>query len=254
MNLVKALVLGFAASSLLAMGCGVPQEQYDADMKRLQDTQAQLQTQLDKANQDLAAVRGEKDGLSERLSALNGELGTLREESDKRAKALEAARKRQEDYKKMVEKFRSMVESGKLKVKIQNNKMLVELASAILFPSGQAKLSKEGDDALTEVAAVLSTITDRQFQVAGHTDDIPIKNARFKSNWELSSARAVAVVKKLAEAGVKEANLSAAGYADTQPASPNDSEEGRAVNRRIEIVLQPNLEELPDLSALESAT
>lgn len=252
MNFVKTLVLGCASAALLAVGCGVPQEQYDADMKKLQDSKAQLQAQLDKASMDLAAVRGEKEALEQRLSGVGNELSSMRAESEKSAKALEAARKRQELFKKMVEKFRAMVESGKLKVKIQNNKMIVELASAILFPSGQAKLSQEGDAALTEVAAVLATITDRQFQVAGHTDDKPIKNARFKSNWELSSARAVAVVKKLSEGGVAEKNLSGAGYADTQPVAPNDNEEGRALNRRIEIVLQPNLDELPDLSALET--
>jgi chemotaxis protein MotB len=145
-----------------------------------------------------------------------------------------------------------MVQSGKLKIKIVNNKMVVELASAILFPSGKARLSKEGKEALAQVAGVLAEITDRSFQVAGHTDNVPIRNNRFKSNWSLSSARAVAVVKHLIKNGVASKNLSGAGYADTQPAGTNETTEGRAQNRRIEIVLQPNLDELPDLSALEN--
>jgi chemotaxis protein MotB len=131
--------------------------------------------------------------------------------------------------------------------------MLVEMASAILFDSGSAKLSKEGEASIAEVAGILSDIPDRSFQVAGHTDNVPIKNKRFKSNWDLSAARAVSVVKHLVENGMALENVSAAGYAETQPMAPNDSEEGRAQNRRIEIVMQPNLDELPDLSALEDA-
>jgi chemotaxis protein MotB len=144
-----------------------------------------------------------------------------------------------------------MMESGKIKIRIANNKMIVEMASSILFPSGKAKLSEEGEIALGEVASILSTIGDRTFQVAGHTDNIPIDNAKFASNWELSAARAVAVVEFMIEKGMAPENLSAAGYADTQPVAGNLSEEGRAQNRRIEIVLQPSLDELPDLSSLE---
>jgi chemotaxis protein MotB len=125
------------------------------------------------------------------------------------------------------------------------------MASEILFPSGKAKLSPQGEQAIAEVAQVLATIADRNFQVAGHTDNVPIKKKKFKSNWELSTARAVAVVKHMIKNGMDSTNLSAAGYAETQPAASNDTEEGRAQNRRIEIVLQPNLDELPNLSELE---
>ena len=98
---------------------------------------------------------------------------------------------------------------------------------------------------------MLASIQNRDFQIAGHTDNKPIKSARFPSNWELSTARGVAVTRFLAANGVPETRLSAAGYADTQPVASNDTPEGRAQNRRIEIVLMPNLDELPDLSSLE---
>jgi len=104
------------------------------------------------------------------------------------------------------------------------------------------------------VASILTTFPDRIFQVAGHTDNVPIDNARFASNWELSAARAVTIVEFLIDKGMAAENLSAAGYADTQPVAGNLTEEGRAQNRRIEIVLQPNLDELPDLSSLEKMT
>jgi chemotaxis protein MotB len=242
-----ALIVG-----LLAIGCGVPQEQYDADIAALKAEIEKAKEALGRTTMDLAQVRTEKEGLERQLAGLNAELARLANESSEQARLAEQAKKRLETFRKMLERFSSMVKSGKLKIKIVNNKMLVEMASAILFPSGSADLSEEGMEALTQVAGILATIPDRNFQVAGHTDNVPIKNRHFKSNWELSSARAVAVVKHLIENGVAMENISAAGYADTQPAASNDDEEGRAQNRRIEIVLQPNLDELPDLSALES--
>ena len=105
-------------------------------------------------------------------------------------------------------------------------------------------------DLLTEVASVLSSIENRDFQIAGHTDNIPIKSAKFPSNWELSTQRAVVVTKYLTDKGVDPARVSAAGYADSQPVASNADPDGRKQNRRIEIVLQPNLDELPDLSSL----
>ena len=246
----KMVILGAATAALMA-ACGVPQEKYDADMKALNDELAKAQDELANANAELSGLRSEKGNLENQLANLKKEIERLTGESSANAKLVEAAKKRLETFRKMLEKFQSMVESGKLKIKIVNNKMLVEMQSAILFPSGKAELSDEGKEALTEVAKILADISDRKFQVAGHTDNVPIKKRRFKSNWDLSSARAVAVVKHLIENGVQAENISAAGYAETQPAASNETEEGKAQNRRIEIVLQPNLDELPDLSSLE---
>ncbi|MDJ0762680.1 MAG: OmpA family protein [Myxococcota bacterium] len=241
-----------AVFGMIAVGCGVPQEKYDADIAALKAEIEKTRGELGQTNAALESMRTEKEGLEQQLKGLNAELARIASESSEYARLAAAAKKRMETFRKMLERFRSMVESGKLKIKIVNNKMLVEMASAILFPSGSAKLSDEGEEALTEVAGILATITDRNFQVAGHTDNVPIKNKRFKSNWSLSAARAVAVVRHLIENGVAMENLSAAGYAETQPAASNDDAEGKAQNRRIEIVLQPNLDELPDLSSLES--
>src|SRR5690606_37892206 len=147
-------------------------------------------------------------------------------------------------------RFRSMIDSGRLRVRIVRNRMLIELSDNILFDSGRADLKPEGESALSEIATVLNTIPDRQFQVARHTDNIPMRSSRFDSNWSLSSARAVTVARFLIERGMAPERISAAGYADTQPVASNSTAEGRAQNRRIEIVLLPNLDELPDLSSL----
>ena len=235
----------------IALGCGVPQDKYDADIAALKEAMEQTRDELGRANSDLAAMKAEKDKLEKQLSGLNDELSRLASERSEQARLAEQAKKRMETLRSMLSKFRALIDSGKLKIKIVNNKMLVEMASAILFPSGRAKLSKEGKEALTQVASILATIPDRSFQVAGHTDNVPIRNNRFKSNWDLSAARAVSVVRHLVDNGVALENISGAGYGETQPAASNDDEEGRAQNRRIEIVLQPNLDELPDLSSLE---
>ena len=242
----------FLVIGLVLGGCGVPQKQYDADTAKLKAEADKALEELGQAQEDLLKLSGEKKDLEDTLARLNAELAMLAVERDRNAKAVAQAEKRIATFRKMLERFQSMVKSGKLKIKIVNNKMVVELASAILFPSGKAGLSREGKETLAQVAGVLADIKGRSFQVAGHTDNVPIRNNRFKSNWSLSSARAVAVVKHLIENGVASQNLSAAGYADTQPAGPNETAEGRAQNRRIEIVLQPNLDELPDLSALEN--
>ncbi len=251
MRLVKLIFSLLLVTGLSTLGCGVPQEQYDADIGALKDALEKTREELGRTNMQLAQMRTEKEGLERQLAGLNAELARLASESSEHARLAEQARKRLETFRKMLERFSAMVKSGKLKIKIVNNKMLVEMASAILFDSGSAKLSEEGEEALTEVAGILATIPNRAFQVAGHTDNIPIKNKRFKSNWQLSAARAVAVVQHLIEYGVAMESVSAAGYSETQPVADNESEDGRAQNRRIEIVLQPNLDELPDLSALE---
>ncbi len=97
-------------------------------------------------------------------------------------------------------------------------------------------------------------MTGRRFQVAGHTDTIPIKTKEFPSNWELSTARAVAVVKLLTEKGVRSDVLSAAGYAEYDPASSNATDKGRTKNRRIEIVIVPNIEDLVKMPEIHGAS
>jgi chemotaxis protein MotB len=125
--------------------------------------------------------------------------------------------------------------------------MLVKLPDNILFDPGKTDLKPAGKDAIAQVTSILSGIEGRKFQVAGHTDNIPIKSAKFKSNWELSTARAVEVTKLMIADGMDAKRLSAAGFADELPVGDNATDEGRRSNRRIEIVVQPNLNELPGM-------
>ena len=235
-----AALLAFA---LAAAGC-VWQKEYDAKVKEADDLRAQLADaeakyadrikQLEDENADLLAKADEGFGDNEAL---------LEELKQKEAQA----KKRLEMVSDLLKKLKSLIEAKKLKVVIRNGKMLLELPDAVLFKSGSAQLSEDGKATLLEVAPVLADIKGREFQVAGHTDNQPIKKSEFKSNWQLSTERALTVVEFLQKNGVKPANLSAAGYSEFQPVSKST----KAANRRIEIVIVPDLDELPSLDEIE---
>ena len=262
------IIIGLFTLSVMA-GCGYSEEEYSAKLKEIQNLQDQLNASANankKIEEQLFKMRTENQTLASRLrelgdnvenllgekSQLSTDLAATRERERRLRKEQDAQRARMAKYRQVIDKFKALVSSGKLKIRIVNGQMVVELASSILFDSGKSTLSEEGKGAITELAQILMTISERKFQVAGHTDNVPIKSRKFPSNWELSSARAVTVVKFLQESGVDPTNLSAAGYAEFQATKNNDTEDGRSANRRIEIVLLPNLDELPDLSDLES--
>jgi chemotaxis protein MotB len=204
---------------------------------------ATLKDRLQKLGQNVENLAGERSQLQAGLEDANARLEELRKQKA-------AAEARAATFRTLVEKLRSMVDSGQIKVTIRNGRMLLALPNDVLFDSGKTALKNEGKEAIGKVATVLATIADRRFLVGGHTDNVPIKNAKFPSNWELSTARAVEVVKLLIAGGMKPQVLGAAGYADADPVASNDTPDGKAQNRRIEIVLEPNLSDLPNLDSL----
>lgn len=110
----------------------------------------------------------------------------------------------------------------------------------LLFASGDAQLTATGKEVIGSLVPTLDAF-DGQISVEGHTDNIPISTARFPSNWELSTARAIAVLRHLIQSGVVKGRLRAIGYADTQPLETNDTIDGRAANRRVELLLKQDL-------------
>src|SRR5262249_11396640 len=104
-------------------------------------------------------------------------------------------------------------------------------------------LSQDGQVTVTEVGNALKDIPDRHFLIAGHTDNVAMKGGKYKDNWDLSTARAVTVARWLVKQGFNANQIGAAGYAEADPVADNSPEEGRQQNRRIEIVLMPNVEE-----------
>ncbi|MEM6956700.1 MAG: OmpA family protein [Myxococcota bacterium] len=252
------------------VACGPSQQELDDANARAADLQSQLEAsqasaqELDARIEQLTTQNGELvarlRALGEDVQDLEGQRSTLESNLEETRQALEELRARQAQaqarlatFQNLIERFRSMIESGQLRVRIVRNRMVVELPEGVLFDSARANLKDGAAETLQQVASVLASIENRQFQIAGHTDNIPIRTRRFPNNWALSTARAVTVARYLIEQNVPATRISAAGYADTQPVASNDDDEGRAQNRRIEIVLVPNLDELPDLSSLQTS-
>lgn len=201
--------------------------------------------------QQLDALNAEKVGLvmdKSRLQATEAELKAALADVQKRKAAAEA---RIQEFRDLLARFKTLIDAGKLKVRIVDGKMVVELATDVLFQSGSAVLSAEGKAAVTEVANVLKTIPDREFQIAGHTDNVPIRTAQYRSNWDLAFDRAHSVLKTMTEAGMPQTSISAASYGEFQPRAPNADDAGRAQNRRIEIIVVPDLSQLPGAEELE---
>jgi chemotaxis protein MotB len=212
---------------------------------------AELESQGQATGTSLEQCKKDRENLNKLVKGYTGEINSMEAAlADAAAREAQAA-KRLEEWNSILKQLKSMIDSSKLKVRIVRNKMVIELPEAVLFASGSAKLKPEGVRVLAELGPVLASIKGRDFQVGGHTDNKPIHTKRFPSNWELSGARSIDVTQLLIEYGVPGDRVSAAAYADTQPVADNDTPEGRALNRRIEIALQPNLDELPDLSSFE---
>ena len=231
---------------LIALGCGVPKTEYDAAIAKEQKTAEDQHAADEKQVADLQARIKELEGkqTDEQTRAELEELRAQKAAADARAKLFD-------DF---VKKFQKMIDAGKLDITTRRGQIVLALATDVLFDQGKTEIKPEGKTALEEVAAALKGVSARRFQVAGHTDMVPIKTKEFASNWELSTARAVAVVKLLIEKGVKADALSAAGYAEFDPAQSNGTDKGRTKNRRIEIVLVPNIEELVKMPELKPAT
>jgi len=234
------------ATTVLWLGaCGIPQEQYDAvlkdinkcktDLAATKNSLATTETERNKLKDELTTLGARRNELAKRLGATKKEIEELRKARASRSKI----------FKKLLARLKSMIDSGKLKVEIRKGRMIVKMSDKILFDPGKTKLKDDGKEALQQLAAVLKDIGKRDFLIAGHTDNIPIKTRKFPSNWELSAARAVRVVRFLQDQGVDPRHLGAAGFSEYDPVGDNATEDGRKSNRRIEIVLMPNLEELP---------
>ena len=129
-----------------------------------------------------------------------------------------------------------LVEQGRARVTLEARGVVVEIGATALFASGDARLAPSAETMLVPVAAVLGTL-DRGLRVEGHTDSNPIASPQFPSNWELSAARAAAVARVLIGAGVAAPRVAVVGYADTRPVAANDSDAGRARNRRVTLLV-----------------
>jgi chemotaxis protein MotB len=203
-------------------------------------------------------LRAKEDTLSKNIVSLRNQISELEkgnEELQQRVDTLQAEaealeREREEEMKEMkstyedlLEGMKSEIDKGKITITQLKGKLKVNMLDEILFDSGRTTIKSEGVEVLERVGEILLNVKDRAINVEGHTDNVPIGPElarRYPTNWELSAARATNVARYLQETiGIDPTVLSATGYGEYHPVASNDTEEGRARNRRIEIVLVP---------------
>jgi chemotaxis protein MotB len=237
---------------MLGAGCGISKEDHQ---KALDEMAAKMRAQDEEARRKLAAMDKVKSALEEQLRAMEGEgrklsgrLAATAAEIAELKRAREMLENRTKAFRELAQRLRSMMEAKTVKVSVRKGRLIVQMSDKVLFDPGKADLKPEGQKALESLGQILKTIPDRDFLVAGHTDNRPLRGGRLKTNWELSTARALEVVKFLQGQGVDPMRLGAAGYSEFDPVGDNTADEGRAQNRRIEIVLMPNISELPEIT------
>ena len=226
-------------------------EDYKKRVKILKDELKRMGLNLDTIGADLQKAGTERERLSKNLTNLKLAL----EEYKARADQLEKIKAR---FDALQNKLKKLTELG-LKVEIRHNRMVIRLPGDVLFASGSIKLREKGREVVLAVADVIrkdDQLSTRYFQVAGHTDSQPVRGGKWGDNWGLSAIRAREVLLILtAKAGEKGGGLKAgllhvAGYGAIDPVANNDEKDGREQNRRVELVLLPNVEEMLDLKNL----
>jgi chemotaxis protein MotB len=159
----------------------------------------------------------------EKISKLKNELEMAKQELEKRLK--------------------DEINGKQVKVEMMDKGLVITFVAEVLFDSGKAKLRNDSLSKLNKVVDVLNTtVSDLNIGIEGHTDNQPIKKSGWKTNWELSTARALSVLHYLSEKGVNEPRLAATGYGEYKPVATNDTREGRQKNRRVEIVILPKVQ------------
>lgn len=212
--------------------------------QKKQDLNAQyitLQKQMDSASKEAQSkINLQQDQLSQREKMITAQQKDL--------EALQTLINQQKEFTTQLRKKMTNAlvkfKSDELTVSIKNGKVYVSLQESLLFKSGSAEVNPKGKEALASLALALNTNTDINVEIEGHTDSLPIK-IRYEDNWALSVARSSSIVRILAnEYSVNPIRIKASGRSQFEPLESNTTPEGRAKNRRTEIILSPKLDEL----------
>lgn len=225
-----------------------------------------LQFQLDELNQAQRLLQQKYDDLSrtnldqaarfnkameQKSKALQAQEALLKEREDRLTALQQQIAQQEANQKALLARIRKALEgfnSDELTAEMRNGNIYVSLSDKLLFKSGSATLDAKGKQALAQLATALNDNPELAIMVEGHTDPDPIRTDRFADNWDLSVIRATAVVRVLSkDYKVEPKRLTAAGHAEFFPVAPNDTPAGKARNRRTEIVIQPQLQDLFEL-------
>lgn len=189
-----------------------------------------VQASLDEANANLAGAQAENAKTKEQIAALQNQLADLQKEKELAAQTAKG----------LENEMRADLESRDVTISRLQGKLTVNILDRVMFDSGEAILKPAGASVMQKIAALLAAHPTLKIHVIGHTDNIPIRS-KFASNWELSTARALAAVHFLTEkAGVDPRRVGAVGYGEYRPIADNSTAEGRAKNRRIAITILPD--------------
>lgn len=251
----SAIVLSLA-SCLLALGCGHSEEEWQAQLKKYQD----LSNHDQQVANDLAAAKKHVADLEAQLKAMGANVEKQQAELADRDRALAEYKARAAKLEAIKARFdllrHKLAELTKigLEVHIHRNRMVISLPGDVLFDTGKDSLKKDGQDILMKVANVIRgdrSLVDRDYQVAGHTDSQPLQGGVFKDNWGLSLMRAREVLVFLVQkGGLPRQHWAASGYADTDPVASNATKDGQQKNRRCDLVVVPEVDEMLDLKAI----
>ncbi|NDP22340.1 MAG: OmpA family protein [Paludibacter sp.] len=251
--------------SLVFTSCG-PSKKLVASrawVNQLQMDSADTHNQLNECNSLVKTLRNDKSSLEDQKTNLqnqntsvHNDLNELSASSkmtiDDQAKRLINLQNIIQSQKDMMNKLKNTVSEALLKYKtdqlsvyIKDGNVYISLQEKLLFKSGSDVVDPMGKAALQTLAQVLNGTNDISVTIEGHTDNVPIKTVQFKDNWDLSTARANSIVRILTnENGFDPKRITASGKGEFKTIKPNDTAEGRAANRRTEVILSPNLTEL----------
>lgn len=258
-TLLKTQVFALCGALLLA-SC-VPTRKFRASQEDVaalrQDSATQaakiadLQATSDRQQQQITSLTGKVTELTNQagqLSSAQANTQSKLTQSQQQLARLQALMNQQREATQGILKRMSDALTGfsssELTVAIKNGKVYVSMQESLLFPTGSAVVNPKGKLALSEVAAALNKDTSIRVDIEGHTDSVPI-HGRYRDNWDLSTARATAIVRILTDTyGVDPTRVIASGHSKYDPVQSNETTEGRALNRRTEVILTPNLDEL----------
>lgn len=208
------------------------------DKKGLEDS---LKSTSDAKNQKIGELSQKLGDLGQKLTDLEAENKRLKDEVARLQKLKEEeVQKTSKTYGDLLEQMKGEISKGQVTISELKGKLTVNMVDSVLFDSGKAEVKPEGLVVLQKVIDILKNIKDKAVRIEGHTDNVQIGGQlakRYPTNWELSAARALNVTRYLQQQGLDPALLAAVAYGEYKPVAPNDTDEGRAKNRRIEIVL-----------------
>ena len=231
--------LGGKLNAVIAEKDAVSKTLADAQKEKLglDRAMAVYRSARDKAQADLAKVQKAKDALDQRLADSDREKGLERQKLD------DADKRLHDDMGAVADAVLKEIQDGKASADVSGGRFLLTLSEPLLFDEGSAKIQSGGAALLERVGNALKALGAREIRVEGYTDNGPIKKGLlggFDDHWSLSAARAAAAARWLHEhAGLDPAHLSAVGYGEFHPVQPNESDGGRAANRRLVVAVEP---------------